>query len=198
MSTSADSTVAGPLNAKPCGVPVSRPLRFTSSQARCPEFKTIEAPPRLVEMQTSVQRLDGGAADRQRVDADADRGRNRQLGRCRKCFEEALEHQERRSMRHVRSGERTIDIDLQRRDHAVEMRMLAERQLRAAIEIDRPFFRPVLEGEILQRRRSGRCPDPAAGVPGFAHHPLAARQRKRRPAAPPPACRRIAGRRDRR
>ena len=95
-------------------------------------------------------------------------------------------------MRHVRSGERTIDIDLQRRDHAVEMRMLAERQLRAAIEIDRPFFRPVLEGEILPRRRSGRCPDPAAGVPGS----LITRGRspaKRRPAAPPPACRRNRG-----
>ena len=72
--------------------------------------------------------------------------------------QEALDHEERRSVRHVRSGERTIDIDLQRRDHAVEMRMRAERQLCAAVEIDRPFFRPVLEREILQRRRSGALP----------------------------------------
>ena len=80
-------------------------------------------------------------------------------------------------MRQVGRGERAIDIDLERRNLAVEMRVLAECQIGFAGEHHRALVRPVLESDVVQRRRGRRCPDRAAGMPWIVHHPLAARQR---------------------
>ena len=55
--------------------------------------------------------------------------------------------------------------------------MLAECQLRFAAENDGPLVRPVLEREVLQRRRSRRGAHLAGELPRVVHHPLAARQR---------------------
>ena len=85
---------------------------------------------------------------------------------------EALEHDERRPVGHVGSGEHAVDVHLASRDLAVEMRMGAEFQLRLAAEIDRPFFRPVLQREFPQRRRSGRG---AESLPASCHGSLITR-----------------------
>ena len=53
----------------------------------------------------------------------------------------------------------------------------AECQIGFAGEHHRALVRPVLERDVVQRRRGRRRPDRAAGVPRIAHHPLAARQR---------------------
>ena len=80
-------------------------------------------------------------------------------------------------MRQVGRGQRAIDIDLERGDVAVEMRLFAECQIGLAGEHHRALVRPVLERDVVQRRRGRRRADLSVCVPRIAHHPLAARQR---------------------
>jgi hypothetical protein len=51
-----------------------------------------------------------------------------------------------------RQSERTIEIDLARRQHALEARVLAEAKLGGAGEADGPLFRAVLIFELLEQR----------------------------------------------
>ena len=174
--------VGGVQGAGTCKSETMPGLRDVTAQAhlgepRRAQFDAVQAPSRRVKARNAVQRLDIGAADREAGNADGELARQRRLDRRHEGIDETLDHKERRPVRQVGRGERAIDIDLERRNIAVEMRLFAECQIGFAGEDHRAFVRPVLKRNVVQRRRGRRRPDRAAGVPRVAHHPLAARQR---------------------
>jgi hypothetical protein len=147
------------------------------AEARRAEFETVDAPAFVVEAQVSAQRLDGRAAQRDGVDADADLRRDRQPQRAAERVGDGHDRDERRLAQKVRGGKSAVEVELTRGDDAVETRPLAECQLRRGGELERPLVRPVLEFDLLQQRGGGRRPHLARNVPRIAHDPLAARQR---------------------
>ena len=150
---------------------------FDLGESRRAEFETVEAPAAVVEMHIAAQRLKRGAADLHGVDADGDVDRHRWLDGRHQGFKEALDDKQRRPVCRIRIGERAVDIDLQRRHRAVEMRLGAEFQFRLAADIDGALVRTVLNRDIGERSPGRRDRKLCGGVPGIVHHPLAVGER---------------------
>ena len=79
--------LGGPAEAKTLRAVVEPAAQVHLGEPRRAELEVVEAPSLVIEADIAVQRLDGGAADRQRIDGDADRDRNRRLHRRHKGFD---------------------------------------------------------------------------------------------------------------
>ena len=141
-------------------------------ETRRAKLQRLDLPFVAVEPQVAAHRLQRAGRERHRVDADAELHRKRRTVRRRQRLDEGLQRRERQASGRFRQRQRAIEIELPRREHALEARVLAEAQFRRTGQTDRALVRAVLIFELFEQRLRGRGLHLRAGAP--RHRDLAA------------------------
>src|SRR5262249_59417457 len=109
--------------------------------------------------------------------ADVQRRWNRQLCPSEQGVRQRLDGGERASMQRLGQGQHPVEIDLRGREGAVELRLASESQAGSALELDRPFVRPVLKLDLLQDGGGAVSLDVAGDTPRLDDHRAGTRGR---------------------
>ena len=152
------SICTGPVKSAPVGVTFETAADPHLGHAGGAKGEIIEGPGARAAAEVGAQPLQARAGKRHRVDADREPHRDRKLLQRGPALAEAMEHRERLAADRLGQHAKAVEIDLGRRQHRGELRLLAERQSGVATEPRGAVLGPVLQLDLVHGHRAAGAP----------------------------------------